>query len=116
MVLPPHPHHTHIHTFLLPILRGEGVDKTTRVPPLAFHCRIKGSYLAHVGLVARRFRSEFLNNFSFILAQDGNNAVHNAAANGNLEIMELLLEYNADLEMEGEVGIIPRIVLYKSFL
>ena len=52
-----------------------------------------------------------MNNFSFILAQDGNNAVHNAAANGNLEIMELLLEYNADLEMEGEVRIIPQITV-----
>ena len=52
-----------------------------------------------------------MNNFSFILAQDGNNAVHNAAANGNLEIMELLLEYNADLEMEGEVRIIPHITV-----
>jgi len=39
--------------------------------------------------------------------KDGNAAVHNAASNGNLEIMELLLEYGADLEMEGELKMVP---------
>lgn len=38
---------------------------------------------------------------------DGNAAIHNTAANGHLEIMELLLENGADFELEGELRMVP---------
>lgn len=39
--------------------------------------------------------------------KDGNSAVHNAASNGNLEIMELFLENGADIQTEGQMGMVP---------
>lgn len=39
--------------------------------------------------------------------QDGNAAIHNAAFRGSLEIVELLLDNGADIELEGELGMVP---------